>query len=109
MIRQYVHPIHHTLPLYEVHSERDGVTVAQHHRQEMLDSIWLQGNDGYDLVDKLEDVEQSNSMTEVQKEILQWNILDAYFYEPTPEYLLGIRDKAQRGALSLGNLHFIAP
>jgi len=92
MIRKYVHPIHHTLPLYEVHSDREGVTVAQYHGEDMVDSVYLKGSNGYDLVSKLEDVEQSDGMTEVRKEILQWNILDAYFYKSAPEYQLGVRD-----------------
>lgn len=101
MIRQYVHPIHHTLPLYEVHSERDGVTVAQYHGEDMVDRVYLEGSDGYDLVDKLESVEHSDDMTEMQRDIIMWNMLDAYFYEPTPEYALGVRDRALRGAVGI--------
>lgn len=110
MIKTYIHPIHRsTLPLYEVHPEKEGVTVAQWHGEDMVDQIYLKGNDGYDLVDKLEGVEHSPDMTEVQIDIIMWNMLDAYFYEPTPEYALGVRDRARRGALSLGDLHLLAP
>jgi len=101
MIKTYVHPLHHTLPLYEVHSEREGVTVAQYHGEDMVDRIYLEGRNGYDLVDKLESVEHSDDRTAVQRDIIQWNMLDAYFYEPTPEYTLGVRDRAPRGALAL--------
>lgn len=109
MIKTYTHPLHHTLPMYEVDSEARGVTVAQYHGEDMVDHIHLEGSNGYDLVDKLEGVEHSDDMTEVQKEIIQWNILDAYFYKPTPEYALGLRDKTQRGAVGLGSLHLLAP
>lgn len=101
MIRQCPHPIHHTLPLYEVHTEAKGVTVAQYHGEDKVDRVYLEGSDGYDLVDKLEGVEQSDDMTEVQKEIIKWNMLDAYFYKPTPEYALGVRDRALRGAVGI--------
>lgn len=109
MFRQCPHPFYHTLPVYEVHTDAEGVTVAQYHEEEMRDSVYLPGDDGMRLLHKILGVENSEDMTEVQKEIVKWNMLDAYFYEPTPEYALGIRDKAQRGALNLGDLHLLAP
>ncbi len=108
MFRQCPHPIHHTLPIYEVHTDAEGVTIAQYHEEEMVDSVYLLGDDGMRLLHKILGVENSEDMTEVQKEIVKWNMLDAYFYEPAPEYALGIRDRAQRGALNLGDLHLLA-
>lgn len=101
MIKTYTHPLHHTLPAYEVDSEARGVTVTQWHGEDMVDQIYLEDRNGYDLVDKLESVEHSGDMTEVQRDIAAWNILDAYFNKPTPEHALLARYRALRGAVGI--------
>ena len=84
-----VHPITLGLHDFELKSESAGVTIVAYKSgtSEVLQDVWLQGDEAWQLLDGIEAIYDCND--EAKADIIAWNLLDHYVDLTTHRGALG--------------------